>query len=61
MPTTALKIDEDFSGNLSGMIIVDISIRQWGNARVAVKNFECDPGITFIVMMMEVLHDDISS
>ena len=56
-----LKIDEGFSGNLSGMIVVDISIRQWGNARVEVQNFECDPGVTFLAMKMEVLHDEIST
>lgn len=56
-----LKIDEDFSGCLSGMIIVDISSRQWGNARIEVQNFEQDSGITFLAKSMEILHDEFNT
>lgn len=56
-----LRIDQSFSGSLSGMIVVDISSRQWGNARIEVQNFEQDPGITFLAMKMEVLRDEFST
>jgi hypothetical protein len=56
-----LKIDEGFSGGLSGMIIVDISSRQWSNARVEVQNFEQDAGITFLAQKMEVVIDEFNT
>lgn len=56
-----LKVDEDFSGCLSGMIIVDISSRQWGNARIEVQNFEQDAGITFLAQYMEVIVDEFNT
>ena len=56
-----LKIDEGFWDGLSGMAIVDISSRQWANAKIEVVNFEQDPGITFIAMSMDVLVDEIST
>ncbi len=48
-----LRIDEGFTGSLSGMEIVDISSRQWDLARIQVRNFERDPGITFLAATME--------
>ncbi len=56
-----LKIDQEFSGSLSGMVIVDISSRQWSNARIEVQNFEQDPGVTFLAQSMEVLHDEFNT
>jgi len=56
-----LKVDQEFSGNLSGMVIVDISSRQWGNACIEIQNFEQDPGITFLAQRMEVLHDEFNT
>lgn len=38
-----LKIAEGFSGSLSGMLVVDISARQWDASRVEVQNIEQDP------------------
>jgi hypothetical protein len=56
-----LKIDEGFSGGLSGMIIVDISSRQWSNTRIEVQNFEQDAGITFMARYMEVIVDEFNT
>jgi len=56
-----LKIDQDFSGSLSGMVVVGVSGRQWGNVRVEVQNFEQDPGITFLAKTMEVLIDEFNT
>ena len=53
-----LRIDDGFSGSLSGMIILDISNRQWAYARVEVHNFEQDPGITFLAQSMEIIRDE---
>jgi hypothetical protein len=53
-----LNIDQNFSGSLSGMIIVDISGRQWSGSRIEVQNFEQDPSITFLAKYMEILHDE---
>ena len=50
-----LRIEEGFGGNLSGMEIVDISDRQWESARIEVRNFEQDPGITFLAATMETV------
>jgi hypothetical protein len=55
-----LRIDSEFSGGLSGMIIIDISSRQWSNAKIEVVNLEQDPGITFIAQRMEVLLDEFN-
>ena len=52
-----LQIEEGFSGSLSGMIVVDIADRHWDVARIEVRNFEQDPGITFLAITMEVIHD----
>ena len=52
-----LRIDEGFNGSLSGMEIVDISNRQWDSARIEVRNFEQDPGITFLAVSMEAISD----
>lgn len=52
-----LRIDEGFNGSLSGMEIVDISDRQWDSARIEVRNFEQDPGITFLAVSMETVSD----
>lgn len=54
-----LKIDEGFSGVLTGMAIRDISGRQWSHAKIAVINFEQDDGITFLAMSMDVLVDEM--
>ena len=48
-----LRIDEGFSGSISGMEIVDISSQQWDSVRIHVRNFEQDPGITFFAAAME--------
>ncbi len=53
-----LEIEKDFSGCLSGMIIVDIKSRQWGGSRVEVQNFEQDPGVTFLAMSMDIIFDE---
>jgi len=52
-----LQIDQGFSGSISGMEIVDISSRQWDSARTQVRNFEQDPGITFLAAAMENVSD----
>lgn len=52
-----LRIDEGFSGSLSGMEIVDISDHQWDSAQIEVRNFEQDPGITFLALSMEIVSD----
>ncbi|WP_431095324.1 hypothetical protein [Polaromonas aquatica] len=52
-----LRIDEGFNGSLSGMEIVDISDRQWDSARIEVRNFEQDPGVTFLAATMETVSD----
>jgi hypothetical protein len=56
-----LRIDSEFSGCLSGMIVIDISSRQWSNAKIEVANFEQDPGITFLAQRMEVLLDEFNT
>ena len=53
-----LKIDSDFNGSLSGMVILDIKDRQWAHAKIEVHNFEQDPGITFLAKNMEVIIDE---
>ena len=53
---TCLCIEEGF--RLSGMEINDISSWQWGNSRVQVRNFEQDPGITFLAKEMVVIVDE---
>jgi hypothetical protein len=52
-----LRIEEGFGGALSGMEVVDISDRQWDSARIEVRNFEQDPGVTFRALTMEVVND----
>jgi hypothetical protein len=52
-----LRIDEGFNGSLSAMEIVDISDRHWDSARIEVRNFEQDPGITFLALSMETISD----
>lgn len=52
-----LRIDEGFNGSLSGMEIVDISDRQWDSARIEVRNFEQDPGVTFLAVTMGTISD----
>jgi len=52
-----LKIQEGFSGSLSGMLVVDISARQWDSALIEVQNIEQDPGITFLAHSMEIIND----
>lgn len=54
---TNLKIDEGFSGSLSGMEILDISARQWYCWRIEVRNTEQDPGITFLANRMKIISD----
>jgi hypothetical protein len=56
-----LQIDSGFSGCLNGMVIIDISSRQWGRARVEVRNFEQDPGVSFLAQEMEVLLDEFDT
>ena len=56
-----LEIDQDFTGDLSGMIIVDISSRQWDQAHIEVQNFEQDPGVTFLAKSMEIIIDEINT
>ncbi len=53
-----LVIEKDFNICLSGMVIVDISSRQWGHSRIEVQNFEQDPGITFLAKSMEIVADE---
>jgi hypothetical protein len=52
-----LQIDEGFNGSLSGMEIVDISERQWDSVRIEVRNFEQNPGITFLAASMETVSE----
>jgi hypothetical protein len=56
-----LKVDEGFEGCLSGMVIKDITSRQWGGIGVEVGNLEQDPGLTFIAKSMEVLNDQAAT
>lgn len=53
-----LNVESGFSGNLTGMLIVDITNRQWDGLRIEVQNYEQDPGITFLAQNMEVLVDE---
>lgn len=52
-----LQIDKGFSGSLAGMIVADISDRQWDSARIEVRNLEQDPGITFLALTMDIVSD----
>lgn len=56
-----LKVDEGFEGCLSGMVVRDISSRQWGGIAVEVGNLEQDPGLTFIAKSMEVLNEQAAT
>ena len=56
-----LKIEEGFSGDLSGMVILDISRRQWDSAKIEVYNFEQDAGITFLANNLDVLLDELDT
>lgn len=56
-----LKVEEGFEGCLSGMVVRDISSRQWGGIGVEVSNFEQDPGLTFIAKSMEVLNEQAAT
>ena len=52
-----LRIEEGFNGSLSGMEVVDISDRHWDSARIEVRNFEQDPGFTFLAISVETIND----
>lgn len=52
-----LKIEEGFCGALSGMLVMDISARQWDSSRIEVQNIEQDPGITFLAHSMDIISD----
>jgi hypothetical protein len=43
-----IKIDQSFHGNLGGFTILDVTSRQWDGINVEVKNYEQDPGLTFV-------------
>lgn len=43
-----VKIDQGFNGQISGFEILDISNRQCDRINIEVRNFEQDPGITFM-------------
>ncbi len=58
---TNLKIEEGFDVCLTGMEVIDISSRQWANAKIEVINYEQDPRITFLAMSMEILVDEIGT
>jgi hypothetical protein len=52
-----LSIDEGFQGSIGGMLVYDISERQWYGARIWAKNAEQDPGISFLAARMEIVSD----
>ena len=56
-----LIIEDGFYDCLTGMEIIDISSRQWGNAKIEVINYEQDPGITFLAQDMEIILDEINT
>ncbi|MDO6583384.1 hypothetical protein Q4491_18750 [Photobacterium sp. 2_MG-2023] len=49
-----LIIENGFTGYLGGMVIVDISCRQWSHAKIEVQNFESGSGICFLAMSLEI-------
>lgn len=52
-----LKIEEGFCGSLSGMLIMDVSARQWDSLCIEVQNIEQDPGMTFMAHSMDIICD----
>jgi hypothetical protein len=43
-----VQVDAGFCGQCSGLAIHDIRSRGWDRITVEVRNFEQDPGITFL-------------
>ena len=54
---TELEIEKGFTGNICGMEILDINDKQLENIGVQVRNFEQDPGITFLAKEVVEIND----